>query len=578
MALASISSRATRSQQAAPPPAGVQPVAFAGHIGALHWPQPDQARDAAVLLVPALGSEARASYRAMWRLAEELAARGFTVLRYDHAGDGDSPGLARDADQLAAWRGGVRLAAGFLRAQTGARVLALGGLRLGATLAAVEAGAVAPDALLLLAPIVSGRLLARELQMAAALWGLVPAAEGGLIDEGLELSAATAASLKRLDLRKLGRAAAPVWTALGAPDPDLVAALGEAATAVPFEGLADLLADAHVNTAPEAVWQAASDWLEAALDGKAPRGSRPVGAVPPPAPARLLAQRFEERPVVFGAGLHGVLCLPRSRTGAQAVVFGNTGADPRAGIAGFAAEASRTLAARGVAALRFDFAGLGESRPPADGRGHVYETSRLPDFRAAAELLAGEGYDDLLLTGICSGGYQALQAAAEDPRFRRVLTVNSRLLWRAGGKLTVDNELLAARAALRGLTTAAGRRRVLAGALSPHDALRALKSFVLDVRRRRDADARAARAAIAGLVGRGGRLRVVMGEADETRDELEVHFGRNGRWLNALPGAAVRFVPGMDHALFSQASRDAVMAELLALLAEAPEQATATAA
>src|ERR1700756_4449026 len=158
----------------------IEAVTFDGHHGALHCPAPERARGVVVVLCPPVGRDARCAYRPLFLFAEALAAEGYAVLRYDHLGGGDSMPVDPEADHWPLWAAGVERAAACARAATGAPTLVLGGLRIGASLAALAAPVVRPDALMLLAPVTSGKAWVRELQVAAAMVGLEPQADGSI--------------------------------------------------------------------------------------------------------------------------------------------------------------------------------------------------------------------------------------------------------------------------------------------------------------------------------------------------------------------------------------------------------------
>ena len=82
----------------------------------------------------------------------------------------------------------------------------------------------------------------------------------------------------------------------------------------------------------------------------------------------------------------------------------------------------RTLAARGIAMLRFDFAGLGQSE------GDFSETtlsSNVEDLLAAAEHLRAAHGPPRLMIGHSLGGVATLAAAARVPECRAVCTISS---------------------------------------------------------------------------------------------------------------------------------------------------------
>ncbi|MDB5446367.1 MAG: Serine aminopeptidase [Phenylobacterium sp.] len=554
-------------------------VAFDGSFGALHRPAQAAANGVTVLICPPVGRDARCAYRPLFLFAEDLAARGFSVLRYDHLGGGDSLPLGAEVDQWALWAAGVEQAAAFARAHADGTALVLAGLRIGASLAALAAEAVRPDGLMLLAPIASGRAWTRELQMAATMVGLEPNADGSIEIDGLRLSRATIAALQGFDMKTLRAPGARVFLASPGPDARLAANLGPEVTRAPFEGYSELFKEAHLNAPPAAVFDDATAWLETFAEAAAAEPAAP--AAPEPPPARLAGVGWSEEPVLFGPGLRGVLCLPAEPSGRQAVIFGNTGGDPRSGIGGFASQACRTLAARGVAALRFDFAGLGESASPGEWRPHVYETSRTPDLRAAAQVLERHGYDETVLVGVCAGGYQALRGAMDEPRFRRVMAINSWLVWRESESLELKRANVGKRRRINvfALARLSGWRRLLRHEIEIRSALATLAGSIARRLsfRAPDAPCREMRAGVERIARDGARVRIVVGRDDESLEGLEADFGIKGRWLARRPGVEVRMVAQLDHGLFSRDSQALALEELMDFLGLEPSARRAAA-
>lgn len=133
------------------------PVAGVELPGMLYLPEADAGARPAVLLCDAFADERKAACLAMVRLARALAARGFPVLRFDYRGCGDGPGDFRDAT-VSTRLEDIAVAAECLKAEAGRSRLALGGMRLGAALAARAAqGRADVCALVLLEPIADGR-------------------------------------------------------------------------------------------------------------------------------------------------------------------------------------------------------------------------------------------------------------------------------------------------------------------------------------------------------------------------------------------------------------------------------------
>jgi hypothetical protein len=100
--------------------------------------------------------------------------------------------------------------------------------------------------------------------------------------------------------------------------------------------------------------------------------------------------------------------------------MGNASADPHC--AGAAVDLARQLAAGGVASLRFDFAGIGDSAAPIGS--HVFEKDRSPDITAAIDALVPLGFQEFAVEGLCSGAYHAYHGAVADARIGFVLAIN----------------------------------------------------------------------------------------------------------------------------------------------------------
>jgi pimeloyl-ACP methyl ester carboxylesterase len=86
-----------------------------------------------VILCQTIGKEYINSHRAFFQLAVRLAAKGYTTLRFDYFGCGDSEGDF-EAGSMAHWVEDVQLAVEEMKIRTGANII-LVGYRLGASLA-----------------------------------------------------------------------------------------------------------------------------------------------------------------------------------------------------------------------------------------------------------------------------------------------------------------------------------------------------------------------------------------------------------------------------------------------------------
>lgn len=145
-----------------------------------------------------------------------------------------------------------------------------------------------------------------------------------------------------------------------------------------------------------------------------------------------------ERVVQFGSDttLTGILTQPEgtSVTGdAPTVLLLNTGIVHRSGPHRFNVLIARELAQQGYAALRFDFAGIGDST--ARSKYVSPQTAYVLETREAMDFLSREtGARHFILMGICYGAIVAFETALCDERVVGNIQVNPQgFLFYAGG-------------------------------------------------------------------------------------------------------------------------------------------------
>lgn len=546
-------------------PADMQPVAFAGALGWLHTPT-GQSLDVGVVVVSPLGRDGRCAYMPMRLFADQLAAAGYPTIRYDHLGTGDSLDLEdADADALPQWLDGVERAANVLRARAGVSRVVLAGVRTGATLAAMQPAA---DGFILLAPILNGRSWIRRLQFSARVLNNrdQPSGDKQPVDtEGLWLSPATADSLSRIDLTKLPPSRAPAFVAC---QNEVVAGYaaglakgGALVRTTDFPGLNELFQETTINLPPFEVFEQARAWLQDTFQPAA-AASVPAAALRNDEPLfRLPGAR--ENVVTFGERLRGVLCEPEHATApGAAVLFCNTGGDPRAGAGGFASRAARSLAPLGVASLRFDFPGIGDSPMPGDDiRCHVFETPREAHVDAAVNLLAERGFTDITIVGVCSGAYHAINAACRNTKINRVFAVSPiKIVWRLGDSVTFarDEYLFAFKDYARAVLDPRAWRQAVRDRINLTEFVLALanrlKNRVFGWASRRIGESPLTR--MKRFAERGGQAWLLMGVNDTSLEEMETYYGPKGAEVQRLGGVTVEVVTDLDHGLTRRASRE----------------------
>jgi alpha/beta superfamily hydrolase len=537
-------------------------------------------RDVVAVVCPTIGYEAISSHRALRVLAERLASRGTAALRVDYHGTGDSAGSDDDDGRVEAWLRSIHLAADAAKTLSGARRVVLFGLRLGANLAAVAASRRDDVAgLVLYAPCTSGKSFVRETRafrlLAAASEGLPPPEESGDLDAaGFVLRKETLASL----------AGALAWPASVGGAKVLVLARDDAATdervlaalratgaevlhAAP-PGYAAMMVDPHRTVVPVAAFDEAVSFV-GSLSGE------PASALSPSRPAALSpalsAPAFEERPRWIGRGIFSISTVPSGRRRGTAVLL-NPGSVHHVGSNRLHVRWARAWAERGIATLRIDVGGIGES-PPAPGarENETYSKSAVPDVLSAVREASLGG--PVAIVGLCSGAYAAYHAAlaarARDEVPRAVVLINPQTFhYRDGDSLDVSPLGETKRYRASALDPEKWRR-LLSGKVDLANVAKiVLSRAALEVRTRlaRHLGGPDVRREIATLLDRDVDVLLVYSATDPGLDYLTMETGRSLDRLRRRPNLRLELVQQADHTFTPLASQDRLTTILTAHL------------
>ncbi|BCM81917.1 alpha/beta fold hydrolase [Methylobacterium indicum] len=565
------------SEAVAPIPVDI-PVALGD---AFAWYTPGQL-PRGVLLCGTFGFEQGCAYRSWRELAALIAGAGCPTLRFDYPGQGD----ARDPDgpEIPAALDAIRAGIAFLRERAGVDEIAVVGLRLGATLAALsQEGDPGPgiDRLVMLSPFATGKAYRREMAMQSRLLDVMPdrtpmpQEPDALMVGSFVLGPQTLADLGRLDLMAPARAPARRILLLG-PKVDSLAeryrALGSAVETGPFPDLTQLVSDPLFSRTPVETFAVVRDFVVAGADGASAAGTRAAAGAVAPAPGRLTDAAWSEEVSRFSPGLVGILCRPAAAWSGDTVLVVNSGRNPRAGHGRQTTRLARRLAAAGIASFRFDLRGIGDSPDRPDGSLPLYAADSVAEVTAAIDHLAALGHTPGVVLGNCSGAYQAFQALAQDARLRAALLVN---LYCFDLKPGTDVETMV-RDTFRhsqGYLARArqGRfwRRILSGEIG---LTRIAAALLRDGRARLDRWTTRMpwrtlqRASVAGRVARirrrGARICMVYSADDLGIPTVRAHFGASDDRIGRRLGYPVTILPGTDHNLSRQADQDRIFALL----------------
>ncbi|WP_245306740.1 MULTISPECIES: alpha/beta fold hydrolase [unclassified Rhizobium] len=555
-----------------------QPIAFGANLGLFTPADRDAPQsDLAVLFLNPWGMEEMCTRKFYRILAERFSDIGVASLRFDYPGTANSLDDAATERGLSAWYEVIGKAAVELKMLSGTRNVVFVGQGIGASLALMQAH-VEPSlaAIALLAPVTKGRVYLRELSLFSRLIDDGLAIKPELRDTapgsiaGLRMPPAVADDIKAIDLNGLQISRTPPVFLAERPGfesdttfRDKLEAAGCKLRPTAFAGYDALVSNPLNQTIPDALVDELIDWLQSLPHYL---GRSAVPAKKPSSTASVRLGAIRETAVRFGPDdrLYGVLCEPTGGSVGVSAVILTTAYDHSAGWARSAVELARELAKVGVASLRFDSAGVGDSPPvPARRKQVLYDEAQIADVAIARDYMDGlAGSRRTFLIGRCSGAYVAFRSTVDDQRWDACLIVNPvAFRWRFKGlpktlkayfKNVLDLEtvrrLWAGDVDIGAVTKNISMRLIdrMAGSLSPVFApARPLTQLTRQVHDDFHA-----------LADRGTQLSIIYTEGDEGQEMFRVNFGTAGEKLSAYPNVELHLFPDADHNLTPRPARE----------------------
>jgi dienelactone hydrolase len=396
-------------------------------FGTLHVPQGGRVR-ARVLLCPPLGYEAHFAQITFVDLAAALtAATSSVVMTFDYDGTGDSSGTDDEPQWVPRVLASIHQAIDHLKALPGPRVpVIVIGLRMGGLLAArAVAERYDVDALSLWAT-PTGKAFLREHRVFSQVSDTnplpPPGHERSLGARGFEANGCSfddeaVAELEGMDASRMAKAPAPRVLVLhrsGMPTWRKVpeAWHGAAVEEQSVGGYAEMMEPPWLWSWPGEAIGKLVDWVGRVAGASAPGPLQLMTAGP-----RTRAEQpggFEERAVRFGPGgrRFGILTVPKGGESTRVTLFVSSVFSYRIGPNRSNVNMARRLAASGIASLRIDVSGVGDSRertgvPPT----HPYDEIAVEDALYAIDYLRSQGFTAISAAGVCAGAFVCWRAA-----------------------------------------------------------------------------------------------------------------------------------------------------------------------
>jgi exosortase A-associated hydrolase 1 len=271
---------------------------------------------------------------------------------------------------------------------------------------------------------------------------------------------------------------------------------------------------------------------------------------------------YRETPLCFdceGSTLVGVLAMPSAATSLGVIVVVG-GPQYRVGSHRQFVLLARMLAGAGIACLRFDYRGMGDS----EGDPVAFDATG-PDIEAAVAAIRGRLPDvrTLVLWGLCDGA-AACAIAGPQPGVAGLILVNPWVRTDEGLAESTLKNYYGRRIGRRDFW-----RKLLAGRIDIVASLRGFLRTLADVARKRNPSTGSLPARIArGIADHRGPVLVMLSGNDQVAAEFVLAAQRNGSLRKALRQPVVSRIglPGADHTLSSRRSHEDAMVAILAWL------------
>ncbi|MGC3980244.1 MAG: hypothetical protein QM808_03205 [Steroidobacteraceae bacterium] len=526
--------------------------------------QPVHSRNLVAIIVNDFGYPGLTACWNFRKLANEWAALGITVLRMDLPGTADSPAIYGNC--VAQWQAGVSAAINFVRSHDQNVPIVLVGLRLGAMLA-INAAANQKNiaSLQLIQPCLDGLAYVQQAENVAPLVVQVQyqGPEGRLLS-GHFLTTEEFQSLQSIQVDLAHPAGTmDVMSFPGDGAAGFVAAAQQAGWHAELyqydEKSEEWLIDAPLTRVPQC-FGAMTQRLQTLL-------SEPVKVTPWELDDRQSSHGYVEQSLrcqdTDGSVQFGILTAPDEDTVPETVVilFG-TASNRRTGIHDNNVYWARSLAESGIACLRFDVTGLGDSEPRlGNSDNDLLVPWNHTDADAWLQLLRQMGVRRFGAAGLSSGGYNAFQCALAHEDVVALFGINvARYVIRQSIHEVISTQVKTSSSYVSALVDPKTWLRLLKGEVAVKRIAAALsrrlmaalrtRIKMLHVNRSNEAVLGEAHGNMLNILKReGARVTLLYSVGDAYYFEFEQEFGPRGESLTQEDNFKLVLLAGADHSL-----------------------------
>ena len=552
--------------------------------GCFGWIYPGRG-STGIVLCAAFGHENMIAHHGWRKLAEMLASRGYHVLRFDYLSTGDSIGTEDDPCQVDRWKESVVSAARHLISTSGSQHVILIGLRLGATLALLASKDIPEvDGVACLAPILIGKTYIRELRLRANAWREANLHISNYVKTeyldvlGERLSEDTLHDLSKINLGIFQSSLKELLIVSPKEEPatsifaENLRSQGCRVVVEDFCGYADYLEDSIASVVPHKAFEKVGNWCSK-ITAPYKNHIYQDQIITRDVTLNVNVEKgvFVERGVDVdrSGNIFGILCLPhQAHNDDRVVIMLNTGFGRHTGDGRIFTMLARRLAQLGIASLRLDLGGFGDSKI-RDHQVNPYSASPSADVGAALTFLQNSGYGKATLVGVCSGAFNAFHAALDDNRVHGLIMVNTQhFVWKSGSSLKVENRRQ--RRPINFYIRAMGQlqvwRRLIQGQVAIMSILFALfkrpwtsviSKSMLFIENATGIETSIGQVNrwFAYLAARGVKVELLYSACDPGLEKLSFHSGKKGRTFRKLKEVNVSVIKNADHALFDYSAR-----------------------